>query len=151
MVVLERTKIVGVIVVILLLAGCSQDTTVKQQEVYSMQVHYLEIVTNDVETVCSTYAKACGAQFGEPDAMLGNARTASLPGGGMVGVRAPMRADEAPVVRPYWLVDDLEAAVSEAEKAGCEIAIPSMEIPSHGTIAIYIQGGIQHGLWQLKE
>ena len=30
-----------------------------------------------------------------------------------------------------------------------EVAHPPMEIPGHGTFAIYIQGGIHHGLWQL--
>ena len=30
-----------------------------------------------------------------------------------------------------------------------EIAHPPMELPGYGTFAIYIQGGIQFGLWQL--
>ena len=67
-----------------------------------MQVHYLEIVTKDVDAVCAGYAAANGVQFGEPDAGLGNARTAELPGGGLVGVRVPMHEMEEPVVRPYW-------------------------------------------------
>ena len=29
------------------------------------------------------------------------------------------------------------------------LAHPPMKIPGHGTFAIYIQGGIHHGLWQL--
>jgi hypothetical protein len=28
------------------------------------------------------------------------------------------------------------------------MAHPPKEIPGHGTFAIYIQGGIHHGLWQ---
>jgi uncharacterized protein len=114
-----------------------------------MRVHYLEIVTKDVDTVCVAYAAATGAQFGGPDAGLGNARTATLPGGGLVGVRAPLRQTEEPVVRPYWLVDDIEAAVAAAVDAGAELAHPPMEIPDHGTFAIYILGGVDHGLWQL--
>lgn len=113
-----------------------------------MQIHYLEIVTKGVDAVCAAYAAANGVQFGKPDAGLGNARTATLPGGGLIGVRAPMRETEAPVVRPYWLVDDIEAAVAAAVKAGGEVAHPPMEIPSHGIFAIYIQGGVDHGLWQ---
>ena len=113
-----------------------------------MQIHYLEIVTNEVDAVCAAYAAAHDVQFGKPDSGLGNARTAALRGGGLVGVRAPLRETEAPVVRPYWLVDDIEAAVAAAVKAGGEIAHPPMEIPGHGTFAIYIQGGIDHGLWQ---
>jgi predicted enzyme related to lactoylglutathione lyase len=115
---------------------------------YTMQIHYLEIVTKEVDAVCAVYAAANGLQFGDPDAGLGNARTAALPGGGMVGVRAPMRESEEPVVRPYWLVDDIESAVAAAVDAGGEVAHPPMEIPGHGTFAIYIQGGVQHGLWQ---
>lgn len=114
-----------------------------------MQIQYLEIVTKEVDAVCAAYASGNGVQFGEPDAGLGNARTAALAGGGLVGVRAPMCETEEPVVRPYWLVDDVEAAVAAAVQAGGEIAHPPMEIPGHGTFAIYLQGGNDHGLWQL--
>lgn len=114
----------------------------------AMQIYYLEIVTKEVDAVCATYAAANGVRFGKPDAGLGNARTAALPGGGLVGVRAPMRETEEPVVRPYWLVDDINAAVAAAVEAGGELAHPPMEIPGHGTFAIYIQGGIHHGLWK---
>lgn len=113
-----------------------------------MRIQYLEIVTRDVDAVCAAYAAAGGVPFGKPDAALGNARTAALPDGGRVGVRAPMRETEEPVVRPYWLVSDIEAAVAAVVEAGGEVAHPPMEIPGHGTFAIYIQGGIHHGLWQ---
>ena len=113
-----------------------------------MQIYYLEIVTRDVDAVCAAYESGNGVRFGAPDAGLGNARTAEMPGGGLVGVRAPLRETEAPVVRPYWLVDDIEAAAASAVRAGGEIAVPPMEIPGHGTFAIYLQGGIDHGLWQ---
>jgi len=114
-----------------------------------MQIHYLEIVTQEVDSVCATYAAANGAQFGDADAGLGDARTAAMPGGGLVGVRAPMHETEQPVVRPYWLVEDIEAAVAAAVDAGAQVAHPPLEIPGHGTFAIYIQGGVHHGLWQL--
>jgi predicted enzyme related to lactoylglutathione lyase len=114
-----------------------------------MQIHYLEIVTRAVDAVCAAYTAAHGAQFGSPDPGLGHARTAALPGGGRVGVRAPLHVSEEPVVRPYWLVEDIEAALAAAVAAGGEIAHPPMEIPGHGTFAIYIQGGIHHGLWRL--
>lgn len=114
-----------------------------------MRIHYLEIVTKEVEAVCAAYAAANGLQFGKPDAGLGNARTARLTGGGLVGVRAPLSEVEEPVVRPYWLVDDIESAVAVAVGTGGEVAHPPMDIPGHGRFAIYFQGGVQHGLWQL--
>lgn len=114
-----------------------------------MRIHYLEIVTKEVDAVCATYARLHGVTFSAPDAGLGNARTAPLPDGGWVGVRAPMRDTEEPVVRPYVLVDDVDAAANAAEEAGAKIAHPPMEIPGHGKFAIVIQGGIHHGLWQV--
>lgn len=114
-----------------------------------MQIQYLEIVTKDVDAVCAAYAATSGVKFGEPDPGLGNARIAALAGGGLVGVRAPLRETEEPVVRPYWLVEDIEAAVATIVEAGGKVAVPPMEIPGHGTFAIYLQGGIDHGLWQL--
>jgi uncharacterized protein len=111
-------------------------------------VQYLEIVTTDVDATCTTLEKLHGVRFGEPEAALGNARTATLKGGGRVGVRAPMRVDEEPVVRPYVLVDDIEAAVKAAEAAGGKFAMYATEVPGQGKFAIYFQGGIQYGLWQ---
>jgi predicted enzyme related to lactoylglutathione lyase len=120
-----------------------------EPEIHGPRVHYLEIVTPDVDAVVAGYEAANGLEFGEPDAGLGGARTAPLPGGGLVGVRAPLRSNEEPVVRPYWLVDDIEAAVAAAEAAGAQIAHPPLLIPGHGTFAIYFLGGVQHGLWQV--
>ena len=115
----------------------------------AMQIHYLEIVTSEVDATCATCERLHGVTFGEPDVGLGGARTAKLPGGGRMGVRAPMHETESPVVRPYWLVEDIDAAAAAAVEAGGEIAHPPMEIPGRGKFAIYIQGGVHHGLWQV--
>ncbi len=114
-----------------------------------MTVQYLEIVTPSVDETCNALAQAHGLVFGEPIAQFGNARTASLANGGLIGVRAPLRETEEPIVRPYILVDDIDAAVKAAEAAGATVAIPPMEIPGGGKYSIYILGGIEHGLWQL--
>ncbi len=114
-----------------------------------MQVHYLEIVTPDVDAVCATYTQLYRVSFSEPVAELGNARTASLSDGGKIGVRAPMHETEEAVVRPYLLVEDIQAVTKAITESGGEIAHPPLEIPGHGTFAIFIQGGIHHGVWQL--
>lgn len=113
-----------------------------------MQVHYLEIVTGEVDAVCAAYAAATRLTFGEPVAGLGEARTATVPGGGLVGVRSPMHESEEPVIRPYWLVDDIAAALAAAVEVGGEVVHPPLEIPQYGTFAIYVLGGVHHGLWQ---
>lgn len=114
-----------------------------------MPIHYLEIVTPDVDAVCAAYAAANGLRFGSPDPCLGHARTASLPDGALVGVRAPLSPTETPVVRPYWLVDDIDASLAAALHAGAVLAHSPLEITGRGTFAIYFLGGVQHGLWQL--
>lgn len=114
-----------------------------------MKLHYLEIVTPDVDAVCAAYSAVHGVAFDAPDELLGGARTGQLSDGAMVGVRGPLRESEAPVVRPYWLVEDIDSALQAAQAQGAEVAVPPMAIPGRGTIAIYIHGGIDHGLWQL--
>ena len=114
-----------------------------------MKMHYLEIVASDVDAVCASYAAIHGVQFSSPDALLGNARTATLPAGMTVGVRAAMSDEEQPIVRPYWLVDDIDAALEAATNSGAQVAHPPLDIPGKGTFAIYVHGAIHQGLWQL--
>ena len=97
-----------------------------------MKVHYLEIVSHDVDAVCKTYEIAHFVSFSEPDELLGGARTCVLPDESIVGIRGPLRDTEEPVVRPYWLVDDIEQAVANIEAEGAKIAMPPMEIPGKG-------------------
>lgn len=113
-----------------------------------MKLYYLEVVTKDVDSVCAAYAASLGVEFGPPVPELGGARTASMEGGSVLGVRAPLRDDEHPIVRPYWLVDDIEAAVAAVAEAGGFIAMEPTEIPGRGKFAIYLLGGNDHGLWQ---
>lgn len=114
-----------------------------------MHIQYLEIVTPEVDSVCQALSAVHSVQFGEPEPNLGGARTAQLESGGLIGVRAPMHESEAPVVRPYTLVEDIESSVESAVSAGAELALPPTELPGHGKCAILMQGGVQTGLWQV--
>lgn len=114
-----------------------------------MKIHYLEIVTDNIDAACTLYSRMHSITFGEADKNLGGARTANLEGGGKIGIRAPMRDSEEPVVRPYMLVEDIEAAVATADKFGAKIAMSSTEVEGLGKFAIVIQDGIESGLWQI--
>jgi hypothetical protein len=114
----------------------------------TMRIQYLEIVSSQLDAVCAAYAAATGVRLGEPNPRLGNARTAALPAGGMLGVRSPMHEAEQAVVRPYWLVDDIESAVAAAVESGAEVAHPATHIAGQGWFAILMVGGVQLGLWQ---
>ena len=114
-----------------------------------MDVYYLEVVTPDVDVICALYSEMYSMTFGDAEPSLGGARTARLPNGRLLGVRAPLNETERPVTRPYILVEDIEAAVAAAERAGAEITLPPMPIPGHGMCAIVYQGEIEAGLWQV--
>ena len=114
-----------------------------------VRIHFLEIVTPDVDGACALYSMMYDVTFGDPDQNLGGARTADLDGGGMLAIRAPLRDTETPVVRPYVLVDNISVAVSAAAEAGAEIAMTPTEIAGYGQFAIVVHGGIESGLWQI--
>ena len=113
------------------------------------QPHYLEIGTHDVDSLCTFYTRTAELQFNGPDGDLGGARVAELPGGSLLGVRAPLRNDEGPLWRIYLRVDDLDTGVGAARDAGAEIAVERMSLGGgHGDIAIVLHGGVEHGFWQ---
>jgi predicted enzyme related to lactoylglutathione lyase len=60
-----------------------------------------------------------------------------------------MHPAEECVVRPYLLVEDIEAAVDAAVASGAEVAHPPLELDGHGSFAIFILGGVHHGVWQI--
>ena len=81
-------------------------------------VHYLKIVTPDVEATCQLYGTAYGWRFEATGPELGNSFVATLPDGSLCGVRAPMHDQENPAVRTYLRVTDIDAAVQQAAKLG---------------------------------
>lgn len=114
----------------------------------NMSMHYLEIVTNNVEELCAAYERVHGLSFGAENADLGQARVAFRSDGSAVGIRMPLAEHEQPITRTYLVVPDILKAVEEAEKAGAVLAYPPTQHGDLGTFAIFIHGDVQHGLWQ---
>ena len=113
-----------------------------------MAVHYLEIISNDVDTLTGLYQRLHGLSFGPPDPDLGQARVATGADGTRVGIRKPLAAHEHPSLRTYLAVEDIQQAVKRAEEHGATVAYPPTRQGPRGTFAIVIQGGVEHGLWQ---
>lgn len=111
-------------------------------------IKYLEVVTDKFDETVHAYEASLGLSFEGPIAELGYAKIVKLPNEGMIGVRKPMHESETPVVRPYILVDSLEAELKKIEQTDADIALPFMELPGYGKIAIYFLGENQFGLWQ---
>jgi predicted enzyme related to lactoylglutathione lyase len=118
-----------------------------QGEEFKMAVHYLEIVTDDVDTLVGLYRQVYGLSFGPPDPDLGQARVATQSDGTVVGIRKPLAAHEQPMMRTYLEVKDIQQATKKAEESGAAIAYPPTRQGDHGTFAIVIQGNVEHGLW----
>ena len=114
-----------------------------------MQIHYLEIVTRRSTPFAPCTPREWGAvrQAGHRAGQRTDGRNAGRRAG---GGRAPLRETEEPVVRPYWLVDNIERPSSRGAGGGT-IAHPPMEIPGHGTFAIYLQGGITMAFGRSRE
>ncbi|AEJ60836.1 hypothetical protein Spith_0556 [Spirochaeta thermophila DSM 6578] len=113
-----------------------------------MHVHYVEIVSTSVDAQCSFLKQVYGLSCDTMVEDLGNARVATMPNGVLVGVRSPLGDHEQPIVRTYFEVSDIMAAMRRAEAAGALIAYPPTKQGETGTWAICILDGIQYGLWQ---
>jgi hypothetical protein len=100
-----------------------------------MAVHYLEIVSNDVDTLTGLYERMHGLSFGPPDPDLGQARVATRPDGTLVGIRKPLAAHEQPIARAYLAVEDIQQPVKKAEDFGATIAYTPTRQGQRGTFA----------------
>ncbi|MEO1573850.1 MAG: hypothetical protein AAFU65_02720 [Pseudomonadota bacterium] len=136
------------VVVLALLVGCAHEPASTTETSVRTGVHYLEIVTPDVDAQCAALAKVHGVTFGPPVAALGNARVAEAADGRIFGVRAPLAESEQPIVRTYIEVADINQAARDVEAAGGLIAYPPTKQGDTGTWAVYIMGDVQLGLWQ---
>jgi hypothetical protein len=119
-----------------------------KREESQMAVHYVEIVSNDIDALTEVYQRIHGLSFDPPDPDLGHAWVATQSDGTLVGIRKPLAAHEQPIVRTYFAVQDIREAVRQAEESGATIAYPPTQQGNRGTFAIMIQGGLEHGLWQ---
>ena len=129
------------------LASC-QTTKPNQEGPTKMLIHYLEIVSHDVEAQIKALEQTHGLSFGPEVADLGQARVAEAPDGTFIAVRAPLAEHDQPITRTYLEVEDIAKAVEEAEAAGALIAYPPTRQGDTGTWAIYILGDAQIGLHQ---
>lgn len=113
------------------------------------EVHYLEIVTPNAESVRNHYSEAYGWQFREMAPELGNAYVATLPNGSLCAIRAPLHAQELAVTRTYLRVPDVEKSLNRAVELGGVLMLGATELPGRGIIGIYNYEGIEQGVWQV--
>lgn len=67
-----------------------------------MAVHYLDFVSNDVDTLTGLYQHMLGLSFSPP------ARAATQADGTLVGIRKALADHEQPIMRTYLAVEDIQ-------------------------------------------
>jgi predicted enzyme related to lactoylglutathione lyase len=126
-------------------AGASQDAR-KQSPPWSHgQFHWNELRTRDAERAMKFYAGTVGWSFeasATPDgATYWIALQDGRPAAGLFPLTSP-RFDGVPESWMSFLaVDDVDARVAKAVKAGAELAMPIFDVPGVGRIAMLREPG----------
>ena len=142
-------QVLLLIAVFVLFSACqSPAQAVREEGGPEMKAHYVEIVSDSVDRQIKALEQVHGLSFGPEVQDLGRARVAETENGVLVGIRAPLAEHEQPIIRTYFVVDDIAKAVKAAEAAGALVAYPPTKQGETGTWAIYMIDGIQYGLWQ---
>lgn len=103
--------------------------------------HWNELRTRDVAAAKAFYADVAGWQA-EDMPMPGGQGTYTIfnnadgPVGGMVDMTAMMPAEVPAHWAAFVAVDDVDGAVTAAEKGGGKILMPAFDVPDVGRIAI---------------
>lgn len=101
--------------------------------------HWNELNTHDPEAAMAFYAATVGWSF-EPMPMDGFVYHVAMHEGravaGIFGLSGPEFADMPAHWLAYLAVDDVDARVAAAEKAGATILKPGFDVPNVGRIAI---------------
>ncbi|HXC84483.1 MAG TPA: VOC family protein [Trebonia sp.] len=114
-------------------------------------VAFFEIISPDAERALKFYTEMFGwAAQADPNmggyALVDTNAGEGAIGGGIGGTEAP---GEAPTVKIYMRVDDLDAALDRAERLGGKRLVPPTDLPEgYGRFAIFTDpDGNQVGLW----
>ena len=108
------------------------------------QFHWNELMTRDAERAKAFYAQTLGWTFDGmpmPDGTYWVAKAGDQMVGGIFEMKGP-QFDGAPENwMAYIAVDDIDARLKKATKAGAEICKPAFDVPGIGRIAILREPG----------
>jgi uncharacterized protein len=108
------------------------------------QFHWNELMTRDVERAKKFYADAMGWSF-EAMPMPGGtywiANAGGAPAAGIFDINGPEYEGVAEAWMPYIAVDDVDARLKKATKAGAKVMKPAFDVPGVGRIAILLEPG----------
>lgn len=117
--------------------------------------HWNELMTRDVEAAKRFYGDTIGWTFNGMD--MGNNVTywvcmdGDKPVGGLFDMGGTEFEQASPEWMPYLAVDDVDARVKQAEKAGAKIIKPAFDVPGVGRIVMLEDGGGAKIGWMTPE
>ena len=106
--------------------------------------YWNELMTRDVEKAKKFYAEAMGWSF---EAMPGDggtywiAKMGNEPVGGLFDISGREYQGVPESWIPYIAVDDVDARVKKATKAGAKVMKPAFEVPGVGRIVMLLEPG----------
>ena len=106
--------------------------------------YWNELMTRDAETMKKFYADTIGWSFDGmpmPDGTYWVAKMGEQPVGGLFPLTAPQFDGVPEGWMSYLAVDDVDARVKKAEKAGAKLMRPIFDVPGVGRIAMLTEPG----------
>ena len=103
-----------------------------------------ELMTRDIERAKKFYAETLGWKFDGMPMPTGTywvAKVGDKPVGGIFDISKPEFGQVPESWMAYIEVDDVDARVAKAVKAGAKIMKPAFDIPNVGRIAILMEPG----------
>jgi hypothetical protein len=113
--------------------------------------YWNELMTRDVETARAFYERTLGWTFESMEMDEGGLYWVAMADGkpvcGLLDIAGPDYAGAPEMWFAYVAVDDVDARVAAAERAGAEIVRPPFDVPEVGRIAILRQPDGAHVGW----
>jgi uncharacterized protein len=107
--------------------------------------HWNELMTRDVERAKKFYTASLGWTFQAMPMPDGGtywlAQADGMPVAGMFDISAPAFNDVYESWMPYIAVDDVDARVKKATKAGAKVMKEAFEVPGVGRIVMLLEPG----------
>lgn len=107
--------------------------------------HWNELMTRDVARAKKFYADALGWRYNSMPMPDGGTYTLAMvdgePVGGIFAINGPQYTDVPEAWMAYIAVDDVDARVKKATKAGAKVMKPAFDVPGVGRIVMLLEPG----------
>lgn len=108
------------------------------------QFHWNELMTRNIEGAKKFYGETLGWKFDAmpmPSGAYWIAKAGGVPAAGLFDISGPEYKNVPESWMPYIAVDDVDARVNKATKAGAKVMKPAFDVPGVGRIVMLLEPG----------